>query len=131
MASLRALVSYASSFVAQIPLLNSDLRNVSPYEPLSGAPSCPLDGPVSCQNSTPTTGDSCCFVHPNGRILLAQYWDPEIHASGAEEDWTLHGLWYVSPPGRRKTAQLPSSARRANHHQHHHHHHHRPSLTPK
>ncbi len=97
MASLRALVSYASNFVSQIPFLNNSPRNVSPYEPLSGAPSCPLDGPMSCQNSTPVTGDSCCFVHPGGRILLAQKWDPEIHASGAEEDWTLHGLWYVSP----------------------------------
>ncbi len=104
MASLRALVSYASNFVSQIPFLNNGLSHVSPYEPLSGAPSCPLDGPVSCQNSTPITGDSCCFVHPGGRLVLAQFWDPEIHASGAEEDWTLHGLWYVTPlaEGRRR-----------------------------
>ncbi len=97
MASLRALVSYASSFVSQVPFIRNSLRNVSPYEPLSGAPPCPLDGPVSCQNSTPIIGDSCCFVHPGGRLVLAQVWDPEIHASGAEEDWTLHGLWYVCP----------------------------------
>ena len=130
MASLRALVSYASSFVSQIPFLNSDLRNVSPYEPLSRAPSCPLDGPVSCQNSTPITGDSCCFVHPNGRILLAQYWDPEIHASGAEEDWTLHGLWYVSPlaEGRRRNHRV---RREEPTNTHHHHHHHQASLTLK
>lgn len=95
--SLRALVSYASNFASQLPLLNSYLRPVSPYEPLSGAPSCPLDGPTSCHNSTPIVGDSCCFVHPGGRMLLTQFWDQEVHAGGAEEDWTLHGLWYAYP----------------------------------
>jgi len=91
--SLRALVSYASNFIAQLPFFDTYLGDVSPYEPLSGAPSCPFDGPVSCQNSTPITGDSCCFVHPGGRMLLTQFWDQEVHAGGAEEDWTLHGLW--------------------------------------
>jgi ribonuclease T2 len=91
--SLRALVSYASNFASQLPWLNSYLQPVSPYEPLSGAPPCPLDGPTSCHNSTPIVGDSCCFVHPGGRMLLTQFWDQEVHAGGAEEDWTLHGLW--------------------------------------
>ncbi len=115
MASLRALVTYASNFVSQLPLslLNANLHNVSPYEPLSAAPSCPLDGPISCQNSTPVSGDSCCFVHPAGRILLGQVWDEQIHAAGAEEDWTLRGLWCVSfspwpYPGRQ--TKSPSSA---------------------
>lgn len=91
--SLRTLVTYASNLIAQFPFFNNDFGDVSPYEPLSGAPSCPFDGPVSCQNSTPVTGDSCCFVHPGGRMLLAQFWDEEIRASGAEDDWTLRGLW--------------------------------------
>jgi hypothetical protein len=92
--SLRALVSYASNFVSQLPFLNSNFGHVSPYEPLSGAPSCPLDGPMSCHNNTPITGDSCCFVSPGGRMLLTQFWDQQVHAGGAEQDWTLHGLWY-------------------------------------
>ncbi|KAK4100155.1 ribonuclease Trv [Parathielavia hyrcaniae] len=91
--SLRALLSYASNVVSQIPILNSNLQHVSPYEPLSAAPFCPLDGPMSCYNSTPVAGDSCCFAHPGGRVLLAQLWDREVHAAGAEEDWTLRGLW--------------------------------------
>ncbi|KXX81472.1 Ribonuclease T2 [Madurella mycetomatis] len=91
--SLRAIFSYASGFLSQIPLFNSGQRDVSPYEPLSGAPSCPIDGPMSCHNNTPIAGDSCCFVHSGGRMLLTQFWDQQVHAGGAEEDWTLHGLW--------------------------------------
>ncbi|KAJ8125080.1 hypothetical protein O1611_g8558 [Lasiodiplodia mahajangana] len=64
---------------------------ITPYDPLSGAPSCPLDGPISCNNQS--AADSCCFVHPGGRLLLTQFWDEEVHVGGGEEDWTLHGLW--------------------------------------
>ncbi|KAI1753413.1 ribonuclease Trv [Xylaria castorea] len=64
---------------------------VTPYDPLSGAPSCPLDGPVSCGNKS--AADSCCFIYPGGRLLLTQFWDEEIHVEGGEQDWTLHGLW--------------------------------------
>jgi ribonuclease T2 len=100
--SLRALVSYASNLVSQFPLLNSNQRNVSPYEPLSAAPFCPFDGPMSCHNSTPIiASDSCCFVHPGGRMRLAQIWDRGVHAADAEEDWTLHGLWYETIIWRR------------------------------
>ncbi|KAK4128000.1 ribonuclease Trv [Parathielavia appendiculata] len=91
--SLRALLSYASDFVSHIPFLNTKLQNVLPYEPLSAAPFCPLDGPMSCHNNTPVAGDSCCFVQPGGRMVLAQFWDWEVYAAGAEEDWTLRGLW--------------------------------------
>lgn len=117
--SLRSVLAYAGNLLAQVPFLG-DLPNpfsifdpalqgvgdaftgpnysydgqVIPYEPLSGAPSCPIDGPLSCHNNTPIAGDeSCCFVYPGGRILLTQFWDREVHAGGAEEDWTLHGLW--------------------------------------
>ena len=64
---------------------------VTPYDPLSGSPSCPLDGPVSCNNQS--AADSCCFIYPGGRLLLTQFWDEEIHVEGGETDWTLHGLW--------------------------------------
>ncbi len=109
-ASLRNLFAYASNLLSQLPL-SLDIPNplslldlapgpapsdVVPYIPLSGAPSCPIDGPLSCHNSTP--GDSCCFVHPGGRVLMTQFWDQAVHAGGAEEDWTVHGLWYVPFP---------------------------------
>lgn len=119
--SLRSALAYAGNLLAQVPFL-SDIPNpfysafdpaqqqgiseafsapkypydgpVSTYEPLSGAPSCPIDGPLSCHNNTPIAGDgSCCFVYPGGRMLLTQFWDRDVHAGGAEEDWTLHGLW--------------------------------------
>lgn len=111
--SLRAALTYAGNFLAQVPFLQ-DLPNpfhnptfetgplppsyapytgeVTHYEPLSGAPSCPIDGPVSCQKGGPDEG-SCCFVYPGGRILLTQFWDRDVHVGGSEEDWTLHGLW--------------------------------------
>ncbi|KAI0814331.1 ribonuclease Trv [Xylaria sp. FL0064] len=66
-------------------------NGVAPYDPLTGAPSCPLDGPVSCKNQS--AADSCCFIYPGGRLLLTQFWDEETHVDGGEEDWTLHGLW--------------------------------------
>ncbi|KAI0598892.1 ribonuclease T2 family protein [Biscogniauxia sp. FL1348] len=65
---------------------------LTPYNPLSGSPTCPVDSPISCNNKT-ATADSCCFVYPGGRLLLTQFWDEEAHVGGAEEDWTLHGLW--------------------------------------
>lgn len=66
--------------------------------PLSGSVQCPIDGPMSCHNSTPIAGDNCCFVSPGGRMLLTQFWDAEVHAGGSDTDWTVHGLWYLSPP---------------------------------
>lgn len=89
--SLRAILSYVGALVSQSESLSTF------YEPLSGAPSCPIDGPMSCHNNTPIAGDSCCFVYPGGRILLTQFWDQQVHAGGTEEDWTLHGLWYAAP----------------------------------
>lgn len=94
---MRAILSYFGGFVSQWPMLpmlpSQPSARIIPYEPLSGAPSCPLDGPLSCHNNTPVAGDSCCFVHPGGKMLLTQFWDTHVHAGGAEEDWTLHGLW--------------------------------------
>jgi ribonuclease T2 len=96
--SFRSLLSYAGGFLSQLPtsLHNpGPIADIVPYEPLSGIPSCPIEGPTSCHNSTPIAGDSCCFVYPGGRMLLTQFWDTQIHAGGSEQDWTLHGLWYV------------------------------------
>lgn len=109
--TLRHILAYAGNLLSQSPLLSGPFNNIpnplahliggkqqqhvapSYYEPLSGAPSCPIDGPTSCRNSTPPSGDSCCFVHPGGRLLLTQFWDSQAHQPGAEEDWTIHGLW--------------------------------------
>ncbi|KAJ2999213.1 hypothetical protein NUW58_g64 [Xylaria curta] len=81
-----ANVPYETNYDEQ-PIFNG----VTPYDPLSGAPTCPLDGPVSCNNHS--VADSCCFIYPGGRLLLTQFWDEEIHVGGGETDWTLHGLW--------------------------------------
>lgn len=112
--SIRSVLAYASVFFLQAFALQDSYQDltsqqplsdtaISSYIPLSGAPSCPIDGPTSCQNST-DAGDSCCFVYPGGRMLLTQFWDAEVQAGGSDEDWTIHGLWYVyrrpflSPP---------------------------------
>ncbi|ETS77123.1 hypothetical protein PFICI_10997 [Pestalotiopsis fici W106-1] len=113
--SLRNIFTYASNLLSQVPLQLSDFPNplgsvlappatdnnavndhhapaaITPYIPLSGAGTCPIDVPMSCHNQT--AGDSCCFIYPGGRLLLTQFWDEEIHVGGSEEDWTLHGLW--------------------------------------
>ena len=108
--SLRAAFAHASHFMSQFPL---GLNGLSHWNPFDGsrnqvanahsdsamteypfptlASSCPLDGPVSCNNKT--QADSCCFVYPGGRLLLTQFWDEKIHVGGAETDWTVHGLW--------------------------------------
>lgn len=122
-ASLRSILAYAGNLISQVPLQLSDVPNplapflgptdptttstttaaaavgtgnaapFTPYIPLSGAPTCPIDGPTSCNNQT--AADSCCFVHPGGRLLLTQFWDEQTHVGGSETDWTAHGLWYV------------------------------------
>ncbi|KAB5550912.1 ribonuclease T2-like protein [Coniochaeta sp. 2T2.1] len=74
-------------------LLTTEANLPSPYVPLSGSVSCPIDGPMSCHNNTPIAGDSCCFVYPGGRMLLTQFWDAEEQAPGSDKDWTIHGLW--------------------------------------
>ena len=78
-------------------LVNAEPNLLSPYVPLSGSVSCPIDGPMSCHNNTPIAGDNCCFVYPGGRMLLTQFWDAEEQAPGSDKDWTIHGLWYLLP----------------------------------
>ncbi|KAK1470256.1 ribonuclease T2 family protein [Colletotrichum tamarilloi] len=90
--SLRALLQNLSSLLPHLSPITNDFTGTSSslatppttYEPLSGAPKCPIDG--SARNA-------CCHVYPSSRLLLTQFWDDTVHAPGAEEDWTLHGLW--------------------------------------
>lgn len=52
---------------------------------------CPVDIPLTCTNSTPVE-NTCCFESPGGIMLQTQFWDyyPPI---GANDSFTLHGLW--------------------------------------
>nr|BAF94337.1 ribonuclease T2 [Lenzites betulinus]BAG12851.1 ribonuclease T2 [Lenzites betulinus] len=52
---------------------------------------CSLNGPASCQNSTPTA-DLCCFEAPGGLIMQTQFWDADP-PRGPSDSWTIHGLW--------------------------------------
>ena len=73
--------------------LSTAADDAFPHLVTSLVPSCPIDGPLSCHNST-AVEDSCCFIYPGGQMLLTQFWDtrPSI---GPNNSWTLHGLWYV------------------------------------
>ncbi|KAK7981733.1 ribonuclease T2-like protein [Apiospora saccharicola] len=57
----------------------------------AGSKSCPVDSPLSCQNST-AVADTCCFNAPGGQILMTQFWDTHP-VTGPEDSWTMHGLW--------------------------------------
>lgn len=59
---------------------------------LAGPKECPADSELSCSTENP--GDTCCFNHPGGLVLLTEFWDSEP-ATGPKESWTIHGLWYV------------------------------------
>lgn len=98
MPSLRSLLSAfgTGTLLSQTPILgNPPTASVSDAIPPFGlAPSCPIDGPLSCHNNT-AAGDSCCFIHPGGQLLQTQFWDtrPSI---GPNNSWTLHGLWCMN-----------------------------------
>ncbi|KAK8046098.1 hypothetical protein PG996_014162 [Apiospora saccharicola] len=103
-ASLRFILAYAGNLISQVPLQLSDVPN--PLAPFLG-PTDPTTtstttaavavgtgnaaGFSPCNNQT--AADSCCFVHPGGRLLMTQFWDEQTHVSGSETDWTAHGLW--------------------------------------
>lgn len=57
----------------------------------SNGPQCPADPPLLCSNPNSNI-DTCCFETPGGVLLQTQFWDysPSV---GAEDEWTLHGLW--------------------------------------
>lgn len=50
---------------------------------------CPVDTPWSCSVGG---GDTCCYEGQNGLFLQTQFWDYDP-ATGADDTWTLHGLW--------------------------------------
>jgi len=96
MVNFSSLSSFAAGLFSQIPLGSWDASShsaASHSSPafFSSAPSCPIDGPLSCHNST-VTPDSCCFIYPGGQLLQTQFWDTSP-AVGPVDSWTLHGLW--------------------------------------
>lgn len=57
---------------------------------LAASASCPINGPLSCNNSTST--NTCCFEFPGGQIVQTQFWDTNP-TTGPVDSWTIHGLW--------------------------------------
>jgi ribonuclease T2 len=55
---------------------------------------CP-NAQLSCHNTT-VVENLCCFNAPGGQILQTQFWDASP-ATGPEDSWTIHGLWYDCP----------------------------------
>lgn len=51
---------------------------------------------LSCHNTT-VVENLCCFNAPGGQLLQTQFWDT-APATGPDDSWTLHGLWYAHPP---------------------------------
>lgn len=51
--------------------------------------SCPADSVLSCSNGET---DTCCYEGSNGIFLSTQFWDYSP-ATGADDLFTLHGLW--------------------------------------
>ena len=102
MVNLPSLASLAGGLLSQVPLGSWNSPSDAPaaaypsgHAFYSSAPSCPIDGPLSCHNTT-VAPDSCCFIYPGGQLLQTQFWDTSP-AVGPEDSWTLHGLWYVRP----------------------------------
>lgn len=59
-----------------------------------GGPSETCSNPqLSCHNTT-VVENLCCFNAPGGQLLLTQFWDT-APATGPDDSWTIHGLWYV------------------------------------
>lgn len=62
---------------------------------LGGTPeSCPNPLGLSCHNTT-AVANLCCFNAPGGQLLQTQFWDT-APATGPDDSWTLHGLWYAT-----------------------------------
>ena len=54
---------------------------------------CP-NAQLSCHNTT-IVENLCCFNAPGGQLLQTQFWDASP-ATGPDDSWTIHGLWYDS-----------------------------------
>lgn len=59
------------------------------FSALAKGESCPSDTPLSCSGSAEA---SCCYEAPGGILLATQFWD-YYPAVGADDEFTLHGLW--------------------------------------
>ncbi|KAG9049531.1 ribonuclease T2-like [Tulasnella sp. UAMH 9824] len=46
---------------------------------------------LSCHNTT-VQENTCCFESPGGLIMQVQLWDT-YPRTGADDEWTVHGLW--------------------------------------
>lgn len=63
---------------------------------LSALQSCSSNVPLSCHNKTTVPDASlCCFNAPGGLLVQTQFWDTDP-ATGPDDSWTIHGLWYLS-----------------------------------
>jgi ribonuclease T2 len=60
---------------------------------LGGTPLTCSNPQLSCHNTT-VVENLCCFNAPGGQLLQTQFWDT-APATGPDDSWTLHGLWYV------------------------------------
>jgi hypothetical protein len=115
MVNLPSIASLAGGFLSQVPLGSWNPAANAPATPspssqlhyFSSAPSCPIDGPMSCHNTT-VAPDSCCFIYPGGQLLQTQFWDTSP-AVGPEDSWTLHGLWYAYIPTSQSITLSPFS----------------------
>jgi ribonuclease T2 len=59
-----------------------------------GGPSETCSNPqLSCHNTT-VVENLCCFNAPGGQLLQTQFWDTDP-ATGPDDSWTIHGLWYA------------------------------------
>lgn len=78
------------------------LSNSSPNKE-EFSPHCPLDLPLTCQNTTQEL-DSCCFEYPSGVFLQTQFWNYRLSKPGLNEteiinemgpldSFTVRGLW--------------------------------------
>lgn len=63
---------------------------------LGGTPATCSNPQLSCHNTT-IVQDLCCFNAPGGQLLQTQFWDYSP-ATGPDDSWTIHGLWYVVTP---------------------------------
>ena len=60
---------------------------------LGGTPQSCSNPQLSCHNTT-IVENLCCFNAPGGQLLQTQFWDT-APATGPDDSWTLHGLWYA------------------------------------
>lgn len=77
-----------------IPLLSQQhligRPNASPQISIFNPSDCFDD--ISCSPPTTPDVDTCCLNHPSGHFLLTQFWDTSPPL-GANDTWTVHGLW--------------------------------------